>query len=64
MYVKLDPHLLIMEVVILLPKYLVEYVFPTKEDINLSVFDLIIRTNESKTFKKHVNVNVNLTVKM
>ena len=53
-----------MEVVILLPKYLVEYVFPTKEDINLSVFDLIIRTNESKTFKKHVNVNVNLTVKM
>ena len=55
-----------MEVVLILPKDLAEFAFQTKQDVNLSVFDLIKEKMSKIHEKKDIydaNLNVNLTVK-
>ena len=46
----------LLEVVILLMTYLKKYVSNKREDLNLSVFNMIKGKNESKTLTKHVSV--------
>ena len=45
----------LLEAVILLMTYLIEYVFQKTEDLNLSVFSMITRINESKASTKHIS---------
>ena len=35
--------------------YLIRYVFQIKQDLNLSVFNMITGINESKTLTKHIS---------
>ena len=45
----------LLEVVPLLMIYLVKYVFPVKQDLNLSLINMTAGINESKTLKKHIS---------
>ena len=44
-----------LEVVILLMTYLIKYVFQIKQQITLSVFNMITEINELKTLTKHIS---------
>ena len=44
-----------LEVVILRIIYLIKYVFQVKQDLNLTVFNVITGINESKTLAKHIS---------
>ena len=35
--------------------YLIKYVFQIKQDLNLSIFNMITGINESKTLTKHIS---------
>ena len=41
--------------------YLLEYLFQTKEDLNLRVFNMITGMNESKTLTKHISCKCECT---
>ena len=47
--------MIIKEAVMLLMTYLIEYAFQIKQDLNLSVFNMITDVNESKTLAKHIS---------
>ena len=45
----------VLEVVILLMTYLIMYVFQTKQDLSLSILNMITGINESKELTKHIS---------
>ena len=51
-----------MEVVILWIIHLLEYFSKQTGDVNLSVFNMTKRTNESKILTKHISSNVNINL--
>ena len=53
--VKLD----VLEVVILLMTYQINYVFQTKQDLNQRVFNMTVEINGSKTLKRHISCECN-----
>ena len=54
----------VLEVVILLMTYLIEYAFQIKKYFNIHVFNMITGKNESKIVTKDISVNVGLMEKM
>ena len=53
--VKLD----VLEVVILLMTYQINYVFQTKQDLNQRVFNMTVEINGSKTLTRHISCECN-----